>query len=463
MNTLNNDDFQSGSLELLARAVRDRAVQVSDVIDYFLDRIAAFEPRLGAFDFLDEPACRLEAQRHDARLQGGGQPGKLEGIPIAVKDVYAVNGMPMRLGSNVTSPLSYAGDGALIKRLCEHAPVIIGKTTMTELSLGTVNLDRRQPWNPVDPNVHRTAGGSSGGSAVAVAAGLCKVALGTDTGGSVRQPASMCGVVGYKASYGIWNMSGIFPLSKTFDSVGVFTRTVPDLEYFLDAFEKNYNSQECPDTSELVFDLPQQMCEDLDESVAAQFDVFLGELVRRGFRTKVLDISDLLPLDGFFSKLVPCEFFEEISSEWYRENCPHLDPVSVDRLEAAVGTSDSELAGLRERLKFIRARASGLMRGGRFWICPTSPAPPVALAQITSVEEAAAWNRLTTRNTRPINVFNQCAISVPMRLPSFDLPIGVQVVASHGNDRRLLRAARALEEVIRSMGGEVVPDFGVYS
>lgn len=451
-------EIENSSLAHLAKAIHKRAVHVSDVVDYYLNMIAASEPRLGAFAFLDEDACRTEARRQDLLINSTRQPGKLQGIPIAVKDIYAVDGMPMHLGSDAKVPVEYAGDGPFIKQLRRQGAVVIGKTAMTELSLGTVNLTRRQPWNPVDPNVHRTAGGSSGGSAVAVAAGFCKVALGTDTGGSVRQPAAMCGVVGYKSSYGTWDMASVFPLSKSFDSIGVFTRTIDDLEYFLDPIlGSNGGPANCPNP-ELIFDLPQQMLEDLDDAVAAQFDILLQGLVDRGVKTTALDISELLPLDEYFSKLVPTEFISEVGYEWYRGNRVRLDPVSVARLDAAIGTSDTELSFLRKRLRSIQASVSALMQGGRFWLCPTTPSPALALDRITSVHEAAAWNKRTTRNTRPINVFNQCAISVPMKLPGFDLPIGVQLVGSHGSDRALLRAALALEGVIRSLGGAGGPE-----
>ncbi len=235
MNSSRAVGIKNCSLSYLAKAINERSVHVSEVVDYYLDKVAVSEERLAAFAFLDDHGCREEAQRQDLLLKSIRQPGRLQGVPIAVKDIYAVDGMPMRLGSDARPPVTYSGDGAFIKQLRRQGAVIIGKTAMTELSLGTVNLTRRQPWNPVDPTVHRTAGGSSGGSAVAVAAGFSKVALGTDTGGSVRQPASMCGVVGYKSSYGMWDMAGVFPLSKSFDSIGVFTRTIADLEYFINS------------------------------------------------------------------------------------------------------------------------------------------------------------------------------------------------------------------------------------
>lgn len=452
MKPVNAFDFQSSSLQSLAKAIRCRAVRVDQVAEHYLSRVAVCEPRLSAFAFVNDRACRIEAHQHDVQITNGRQQGSLQGIPIAVKDVYAVAGMPMHLGSDATLPSVSSGEGPFIDNLRGHAPLFIGKTAMTELSLGTVNLTRRQPWNPVDPILHRTAGGSSGGSAVAVAGGLCMVALGTDTGGSVRQPAAMCGVVGYKSSYGIWDMSGIFPLSKSLDSIGVFTRTVGDLEFFLAAILHSNNDFDCSCLSEPAYDIPQQMMTGLDECVAQQFNILLETLSERGVQIAPLDIADLLHLDGIFNKLVPAELIEATGYDWYLQNRPFLDPVSIDRLDSAIGTSAAELDSLRQRLKSIQAKVEARMRGGKLWLSPTTPSAPVALQKIKTVHDAAAWNILTTRNTRPINAFGQCAISLPMQLPGFDLPIGVQVVASHGNDRALLRAAAALEDTIASIG-----------
>ena len=159
--------------------------------DSFLRRIDALNPKLGAYTFVAADAARAQARKVDALIADGTDLGPLMGVPIAVKDLYFVDGLPLTAGSRVDVSRVVRGEGPLIRALQAGGAVILGKTWTSEFALGGINFIQRVPWNPCDPEHHRTPGGSSGGSAVAMAAGLCALAFGTDTGGSVRARAAL--------------------------------------------------------------------------------------------------------------------------------------------------------------------------------------------------------------------------------------------------------------------------------
>ncbi|MCA1769688.1 MAG: amidase, partial [Halomonas sp.] len=227
MTTLPADPLQSGLVDF-ARRLRLGQVSAREVTETYLARIDALNPKLEAYSHVARDQSLKTAEAVDLMLSVGIDLGPLMGIPVAVKDLFAVSGMPTRSGSNLDLSDCIGSEGSFIQSLRKAGCVIIGKTRTIEFAAGAQNLIHPTPWNPCDMDLHRTPGGSSHGSAVAVAAGLCGFAIGSDTGGSVRQPAALCGVVGLKTTHGIWPLDGIFPLCPPLDTVGLLTGTVSD-------------------------------------------------------------------------------------------------------------------------------------------------------------------------------------------------------------------------------------------
>ncbi|MDO8595384.1 MAG: amidase, partial [Sulfuricaulis sp.] len=195
----------------------------------YLARIECLESKLNAFTHVADEQALHDARAIDGLLAGGVDLGPLMGVAVAVKDLFTVDGMPLpTVGSKLDVSDLIEPEGTFVKRLKRAGCVILGKTRMTEFAFGLVNLIHRPPWNPWDAALHRMPGGSSSGSAVALAAGLCALSVGSDTGGSVRQPAALCGVFGFKATAGVWPLDGVFPLSSTFDSIGFFAHSAED-------------------------------------------------------------------------------------------------------------------------------------------------------------------------------------------------------------------------------------------
>ena len=214
------------SVAELGAGYRNGSFTPSEVVEQSLARLARMEPTLNAFANPMADLARAEAQRATAELAAGRDLGPLHGIPVAIKDLIEVAGMPTGYGSKVHAPRMASADATLVARLRAAGAVIFGKTNLLEYAYGIAHPEVGQTNNPHDTT--RTAGGSSGGSAAAVAAGIVPLAVGTDTGGSIRIPAAYCGIVGLKPTYGLVPLDGVFPLSWSLDHAGPLARSVED-------------------------------------------------------------------------------------------------------------------------------------------------------------------------------------------------------------------------------------------
>ena len=210
----------------LGAGYRNASFTPLDVVEQALARFARLEPALNAFANPMADLVRAQAQRATAELAAGHDLGPLHGIPVAIKDLIEVAGMPTGYGSKVLAPRMATTDATLVARLRAAGAVIFGKTNLLEYAYGIAHPQIGQTNNPHDTS--RTAGGSSGGSAAAVAAGIVPLAIGTDTGGSIRIPAAYCGIVGVKPTFGLVPLDGVFPLSWSLDHAGPLARTVAD-------------------------------------------------------------------------------------------------------------------------------------------------------------------------------------------------------------------------------------------
>ncbi len=215
----------------LSAQFRNGTLTPVGVVEAALERLAILEPSLNAFADPMADLARADAQRATDDIAAGRPLGPLHGIPVAVKDLIEVAGVPTGYGSRVMLPQMAAKDATLVARLRAAGAVILGKTNLLEYAYGIAHPEVGQTNNPHDPS--RTAGGSSGGSAAAVAAGIVPLAIGTDTGGSIRIPAAYCGIVGVKPTFGLVPLDGVFALSHSLDHAGPLARTVADAAILL--------------------------------------------------------------------------------------------------------------------------------------------------------------------------------------------------------------------------------------
>ena len=467
-------------LQAAALALHDRRISAVELTQAALARIAALEPRLQAFMHLDAARAIAHAQAIDGLRAAGVDLGPLMGVPVAVKDLFSVDGMPTTAGSRLDVQELVPPQGSFVDALLRAGCVIVGKTRTTEFALGGFNFDPPPPWNPCDTQQPRMTGGSSHGSAVAMAAGLAGFTVGSDTGGSVRWPAALCGVVGYKSSSSHWRGDGVFPLSPELDSIGLFTRSAHDAALvnaaLMNAAQMNTALMNAsrgqllrppPAVHALTFAVPTlHFMEQLDEPVLRCFEAAVSRLRVAGARIVNAETPEAGEIDEVFRSLVPADLLAFLGRDRVTAQMDRLDAVAAERLQAAFEARadgySKMLARRRELQRLVAERSVGIDA----WLTPTVPMLPQPTADFSSVAEVAAWNRRATRNTRPGNLFGQCGISLPIQHLGQEhpdraagaalwgqsigaaLPVGLQLCAAPGHDEALLSLACAVEDLL---------------
>lgn len=431
-----------------ARLLRERKTTVRQTVDAYLERIIALNPTLNAFVDIYVDEARQAASAIDGMFSAGIDLGPLMGMPIAVKDIFAVSGTRTRAGSNLDVADRIGIEGPFIAGLRKAGCVIIGKTHTTEFAFSPSGINRstRTPRNPHDPDEVRIPGGSSSGSAVAQSAGMCAFSIGSDTGGSVRVPAALNGVVGLKTTCGLWPLDGVFSLSTTLDLIGIFATSAVDAAYVYEALESVSISELPP--ADLRIGIPaQHFFDNLDNSVAAGFENAVKILASSGIRFDQIDLPEAAERAPASSRIMASELLSSIGREALLGQ--------LDRVDGAVGTrirdnstllADEYVSVLR-RHRQLTAMIESRIAHCHAWISPTSPCEAPALAHLESVESQLRMNMRLTQNSQPINIFGQCAISIPIPT-SRGMPIGLQVAGAPGNDRKVLEIALTLERLL---------------
>ncbi len=383
--------------------------------------------------------------------------GVLAGIPLAVKDLYDTRGVRTTAGSLFLADNVPTQDAVVIQKMKDAGAVLLGKTNTHEVALGVTSVNPhygacRNPWDTT-----RITGGSSGGSAAAVAAGMCLAALGTDTGGSIRIPASLCGVVGLKPTYGRVSLRGIFPLSWNLDHAGPLTRCVRDAALLLQVMA-GYDPDDPASADRPVDDY----LSGLDGGVRGwRIALAGGAYIEEASDSQVL--AAVRQAAQVFARLGA--MLEEVEVEWLRAaalangQMTQADGAAVHR-ERLAHEPERFGADVRQRLETGRAlssteyslarrtQAEVRRRGERFFqqhdalLLPTTPiaAPPI------QGDDAIERARLLTRLTAPFNLSGLPALSLPCGFTEENLPIGLQIVSGPWQETKVLRAAQAYEQ-----------------
>jgi aspartyl-tRNA(Asn)/glutamyl-tRNA(Gln) amidotransferase subunit A len=447
------DPMATRSFAQYAAELRSGTLSALSVVETYLERIRQLNPKIDAISVLDDARALAAAKSIDSLLHAGQDPGPLAGLPILVKDLYQVNGLTMTAGSRLdVQKIAPCDEGPIITSLRQAGCIILGKTRTTEFAMGGFNLTHPLPWNPCDLQIKRMTGGSSHGSAVSMAAGMCAFSLGSDTGGSVRQPAAFVGVVGFKASPEYWPTAGVFPMSPGLDSLGLFTKTVADAHWVVSnlPFVRNpsISGIDIPAKS-LKFGLPSHHIFDHCDSESKQtFEQALERLRAAGLRVEGIEIPEVAEMDAVFGGMVPTDVLAFIGRDQFLAAEKILDPVVWARTQAAFDLKATDYIAIQRKFKDICQKVNKRLAGFDGWICPTIPqvAPPVK--GYDSPEKIADWNGINTANTRPGNLFGQCGISLPMRGVLTGLPLGFQIMAAPMTDDRLLRTAITVERLL---------------
>lgn len=425
--------------ELTAR-YRDGNLTPLAVTEAALARIERLEPKLNAFADRMADAALADAARRTAELASGIATGPLHGIPVAIKDIIDVAGAPTGFGTRAHPPAHPTTDAPLVARLRAAGAVILGKTNLLEYAYGIAHPAIGQTNNPHDPS--RTSGGSSGGSAAAVAAGIVPLAIGTDTGGSIRGPASYCGVVGLKPTYGLVPTDGVFPLSWTLDHAGPIARTVADAALGLEALSATGASQAPRNINGLRIGCITRHfgSREVTPGVRAALDAALDRLRAAGAVVVDIDIDAVSGANHALMTIVQPEA-SLIHEKLLSQNPEGYAPLTRAQIEAGPSIPVVEyVRSMRERV-VIRDAVEAAFATVDVLASPTIPF--VAPEFDPQIEDGDG----ELLSCGVANVTGHPAISLNAGL-SEGLPVGLQLMGSHGHDARLLAAAAAIEAAL---------------
>lgn len=434
------------TLDLLdaARAIRDRSLSPVELTRACLERIARIDQRLNSFITVTAERALADARQAEAEVASGRWRGHLHGIPIALKDNIDTAGVRTTAASAVFADRVPSEDAEVVQRLRAAGAVIIGKLNMHEFALGTTSAIShfgpvRNPWD-----LDRIAGGSSGGTAAAVAASLCFGAVGTDTGGSNRIPAACCGIVGLKPTYGVVSTRGTVPVSASFDHVGPMGRTVTDTALMFRAMTDHrvaadYDPEAPPPVSQLrvgVFHTPGALCDTpVEKEVKAAVDAAIEVI-----RPLVAEVREAeLP--------VPNELGRLIDAEAYAFHAPHLaqtpdlyDSRTRETIIPRPSISEAESARLRQALERHRRKIHEAFSRVDVVILPTLPILPLTIREATDPFAMPACTFAFSLGGLP-------SISVPCGFSQSGLPIGLLIGGPPLSEPRVLALAQAYERV----------------
>jgi aspartyl-tRNA(Asn)/glutamyl-tRNA(Gln) amidotransferase subunit A len=430
--------------------LRNRKLSPVELTTACLKKIEELNPVLNAFITVTAETALAEARNAEAEISRNYR-GPMHGIPIGLKDLIDTAGVKTTCGSAVFANRIPTEDADIVQRLRQAGAIVLGKQNMQEFAYGGTSAASyfgpvHNPWD-----LTRIPGGSSGGSAAAVAAGLCFASIGTDTGGSVRLPASYCGIAGLKPTYGRVSTRGVFPLSWSLDHVGPICRSVGDTAIVLNAIAgydaldpfsvdwpaEDYSSCLGAHRSYRVGVVRKPFFEDLDADVAAAVEAAI-ELIR-SLGNEVVDV-ELPPTPATVQGPEVYAVHEQTL-----QNSPELfQPFVRERIEQATLVSTSEYVEGRRKLERVRRRVRDVFHNVDILLTPTVPVPPITIREALAMSPPIG-GEVWLRNTRPFNAYGLPTISIPCGFTSIGLPIGLQLSADRFGEARLLGFANSYE------------------
>jgi aspartyl-tRNA(Asn)/glutamyl-tRNA(Gln) amidotransferase subunit A len=437
--------------DLIARG----EITAEDLTQAQLERISRIEPKLNSFITLTTEAALKRAREADAEIRKGIYRGPLHGIPIALKDLYETGGVPTTAGSLFFADWVPEEDGEVVKRLEKAGAISLGKLNMHEIALGvtTNNPHFGACHNPWD--VERTPGGSSGGSGAALAAGLCMGSLGSDTGGSIRIPASLCGIVGFKPSFGRVSLRGVVPLSWNLDHAGPMARRVSDAAVILQVIA-GYDPEDPVSVDTPVPDYLAQLNGNVRGwRVALAEDSFFtraeAEIIAAVQQSAEVFASlgaqvNMVEFPGGYEAardngLMTTSDAAAFHRERRKEQPEKFGADVRQRLESGAAVTSSEYSLARRNQTVLRRKFEQFFDEYDLLLIPTTPIAAPFLEGPDAVEQA----RTLTRFTSPFNLTGLPAISLPCGFTAQGLPVGLQIVTRPWGEAALLRAAQAFE------------------
>ena len=439
-----------------AQLLRNREISPVDITRECLDRIQRLNPGLNAFITVTPESALKEARQAETEIGHGKWRGPLHGIPVALKDLIDTAGVRTTSGSALHENRIPREDAEVVRRLRNAGAVIVGKNNLHEFAYGGSSLVSHfglvhNPWN-----LEHIAGGSSGGSASAVAAGLCYAAIGTDTAGSIREPAALCGCAGLKPTYGRVSSKGVIALSASLDHIGPIARSVADAAIVLQAIAgfdtADITTEEIPvvDYLSATKETPERLrvgiprdyfFDDLDSEVSAAMEHAVS-----GLQTMVAEVREI-KLDVPTDRLLQAAESYAYHSDSIAKTPELYQAETVRRIRSGEQVSAVEYIQKRRELDETRRSIQRIFDDVDLLVTPTTPMPAPPIAELMATPDALRPAELRLlRNTRPFNVWGLPAVSVPCGFTQGGMPIGLQIAGPHWREDLVLRLAHTYEQ-----------------
>lgn len=430
----NNPRIQPALLAAHVGKMRHNDISLSDRLAMYQKRFKAIEPQIESFIPEDNRFERLyqEAQALEARYPNPENRPPLYGALVGIKDIFHVDGFVTRAGTKLPPELFAGAEAVVVTKLKQEGALIVGKTVTTEFAFFEPGPTR----NPY--NLDHTPGGSSSGSAAAVAAGLVHLATGTQTVGSVIRPAAYCGTVGYKPSFDRIDTAGLVYFSRSADHVGLFTQDIAGMQLAASVLVNDWDSH-VTISEKPVLAIPEGAY--LQQATALEaFEAHVQKLEAAGYTIKhISTFADIADITELHTDMIAADLAQEHAA-WFTEHKHHYRPRTLEMVIRGQSVSDERLqAGRDNRLK-LRDSLHNLMQenGVDAWICP--PAPDTAPEGIGSTG-SPAMNLPWTHAGLP-------AVTIPAATGDKDLPLGLQICATFGDDERLLAWTHEIADIL---------------
>ena len=448
-------DWIDRPLAEIATALKDGSLSAIELGEQSIDCHNRWNALFKAYKNWQPEKIKDQASIADAAFKKGVHLGGLQGIPISIKDLYGVRGYSVFAGSPKQLPAEYEIEGPIVSTIRDQLCVISGKTHTVEFAFGGLGTNPHwgTPRNPWDAKNYRVPGGSSAGAGVSLIEGSSLIALGTDTGGSVRIPASMTGNVGIKNTLNRWSTKGIVPLSTTFDTPGILAKSVADLVFAFESIDT-----QCSQTSPIsVRDISTITIATTKDFFWDQCQSDIGNVVENAIaelsdaRAKItnIDFQEAYEAVRVMAKgtIAASEGYQHLSNklpDWIDT----LDPNVSSRMATGRDTSSSDYQKALKQLKKLWVLASDRLSVVDVLAVPTVPITPPKIDDVADTAAYSVKNMAALSNTMAANALNLCAVTIPVGLDKAGMPVGLQLLAMANSEENLLAVALAFENIL---------------
>jgi aspartyl-tRNA(Asn)/glutamyl-tRNA(Gln) amidotransferase subunit A len=452
MNLSNDSNL---TIAKIAPLIRKRKISPVELTEFFLERIFRFNPSLNAFITVTSEFARKQARQAEREIAAGKYRGPFHGIPVTLKDLFYTAGIRTTAGSRILRRFIPGENAVVVDRLFQAGAILLGKTNLHEFAYGVTSLNPHfgavhNPWN-----LDRIAGGSSGGSGAAVSAGLCLASLGTDTGGSIRIPSSVCGIVGLKPTRGLVSLEGVVPLAFSLDHVGPMCRSVQDAGMMLNALTNetpgtpavNYVRDLSNGVRGLRIGLPGFFLKGIQREVRSKILEACRAFEKMGARIQEVELKGIEDTARLVAEITVAEALS-FHWDWIRKRPQDYGADVRERLEMNLAQPTVVYLRAQEKRRQITRIFEEALEKVDVLVTPTLPVIPPGIAEkeIKIGRTTEPVRGVLLRFTRPGNLTGLPAISLPGGFTSDRIPIGMQIFGRRFDEVTLLRVAYAYEQ-----------------